>query len=89
MYTICAQYFHHSTGMACDALFLDRRNLIISVVILGLTLSTVFLAYFSFSDASESSDIAGIKFAAFVSLNQFYPVQQSIRLIFNLSGLRL
>lgn len=75
--------------MACDALFLDRRNLIISVVILGLTLSTVFLAYFSFSDASESSDIAGIKFAAFVSLNQFYPVQQSIRLIFNLSGLRL
>lgn len=55
-------------GMACEAFGVDRRNLTVSVVILGLTLSTVFLAYYSFGDASTDSDIARIKLAAFVSL---------------------
>lgn len=45
----------------------DRRSLTISVAVLGVTLSIVFLAFFAFSEINNDPDISSIQFAAFVS----------------------
>lgn len=50
----------------------DRRSLLVSAVFLSLTISTVIVAYFSFGDASDDSDIAAIQFAAIVRYNSSF-----------------
>lgn len=54
--------------MICNGIGSDRRNMTISVVILGMTLCVVFLAYFAFSEMNSDSDKNTIKFAAIVSI---------------------
>lgn len=53
----------HVLGMVVGV---DRRSLAVSAVFIGLTISSVIVAYFTLGDASDDSDIAAIHFAAIV-----------------------
>lgn len=45
----------------------DRRSMTISVILLGITLCVVFLAYFAFSEINNNSDATTVQFATIVS----------------------
>lgn len=53
--------------MACEVFQSERRNMAISVTVLGMTLCVVFLAYFAFSETNNDSDLSTVRFAAIVS----------------------
>lgn len=51
----------------------DRRSMTISVTLLAVTLSVVFMAYYAFSENNIESHVQTIKFATIVSyLNYMY-----------------
>lgn len=57
--------------MACELFHNERRNMAISVTVLGMTLCVVFLAYFAFSESHNEPDLSTVRFAAIVSLRFF------------------
>lgn len=46
----------------------DRRSMTISVAVLAVTLSVVFLAYYAFSNNNIQSNASSVKFAIIVSI---------------------
>lgn len=54
--------------MACETFQNERRNMTISVIVLGMTLFVVFLAYFAFSESHNDPNLSTVQFAAIVSL---------------------
>lgn len=59
-----ADFVNSMAGEYCTN---DRRSLTISVAVLGVTLSIVFLSFFAFSEINNDPDTSTIQFAAFVS----------------------
>lgn len=53
--------------MAGERIANDRRSMTISVALLGVTLSVVFLAYLAFSEYNNDSDASTVQFAVVVS----------------------
>lgn len=53
--------------MACEVFYNERRNMAISVTVLGITLCVVFLAYFALSESHNDQDLSAVRFAAVVS----------------------
>lgn len=60
-------FFHfYISRMVCTALDRKRRNMTISVTVLGFALATVFLAYFAFGDNENVPETSSIRFVSIV-----------------------
>ena len=58
--------FREYYRMACRALDPERRGMTISVVVLGVALFVVMMAYMAFGDSNDEADIATLRLAGVV-----------------------